>query len=88
MKQLVVLLAWWGRLPLQPWERETYQVTGPVLAVTADSIVVQKVAKSGKSGDSSTKVTGGVEKSQGDHEYRMTAATGPQEEKAAAEKKK
>lgn len=69
----------------------TYQVTGPVLAVTADTITVQKgndkweIAR-----DSATKIKGDLKVgSKVTIEYRMTAtAVDVKEEKAAAKKKK
>ena len=67
---------------------KTYQVTGPVLDVTADSITVQKGKESwqiGKGAD--TKMSGDVKK--GDKVtvmYRMTATS--VEAKAAPAKKK
>jgi hypothetical protein len=66
---------------------KTYQVTGPVLEVTSDMIVVQKgkdrweIAR-----DASTKVTGELKVgAKVTIEYRMTAASA--EVKPAAEKK-
>ncbi|HXO19652.1 MAG TPA: hypothetical protein VOA87_06975 [Thermoanaerobaculia bacterium] len=69
---------------------KTYQVTGPVLELTADMIVVQKgkdrweIAR-----DASTKVTGDLKVgAKVTIEYRMTAATvDVKPEKAAAKKK-
>ena len=66
----------------------TYQVTGPVLAVTADTIVVQKgqdrweIAR-----DGSTKVTGDLEVgAKVTIEYRMTATSVEVKPEAAAKK--
>jgi RNase P/RNase MRP subunit p29 len=66
----------------------TYQVTGPVLAVTADTIVVQKgqdrweIAR-----DGSTKVTGDLKVgAKVTIEYRMTAASVEVKPEAAAKK--
>ena len=66
----------------------TYQVTGPVLAVTADTIVVQKgqdrweIAR-----DGSTKVTGDLEVgAKVTIEYRMTATSVEAKPEAAAKK--
>jgi hypothetical protein len=68
----------------------TYQVTGPVLAVTADSIVVQKGREKWELGrDSSTKVTGELKVgAKVTIEYRMTAATVTVKEESAASGKK
>ena len=70
---LVVLLA----APLQAAAPKTYQVTGPVLEVTSDMIVVQKgqdrweIAR-----DASTKVTGDLKVgAKVTIEYRMTATS-------------
>ena len=80
---LVVLLA----APLQAAAPKTYQVTGPVLEVTNDMIVVQKgqdrweIAR-----DASTKVTGELKVGEKvTIEYRMTATS--VEVKAATAKK-
>jgi len=66
----------------------TYQVTGPVLAVTADTIVVQKgqdrweIAR-----DGSTKVTGDLKVgAKVTIEYRMTATSVDVKPEAAAKK--
>ncbi len=66
----------------------TYQVTGPVLAVTADMIVVQKgqdrweIAR-----DGSTKVTGDLKVgAKVTIEYRMTATSVEVKPEAAAKK--
>jgi len=66
----------------------TYQVTGPVLAVTADTIVVQKgqdrweIAR-----DGSTKVTGDLKVgAKVTIEYRMTATSVEVKPEAAAKK--
>ena len=66
----------------------TYQVTGPVLAVTADMIVVQKgqdrweIAR-----DGSTKVTGDLKVgAKVTIEYRMTATSAEVKPEAAAKK--
>jgi hypothetical protein len=70
---LVVLLA----APLQAAAPKTYQVTGPVLEVTSDMIVVQKgqdrweIAR-----DASTKVTGELKVgAKVTIEYRMSATS-------------
>jgi hypothetical protein len=93
MKKLIVLLALVGTTAatLALGAEKTYQVTGPVLAVTADSIVVQKGSEKWEIGrDASTKVTGELKVgAKVTIEYRMTAATVTvKEEKAAGEKKK
>ena len=69
---------------------KTYQVTGPVLAVTADSIVVQKGNEKWEIGrDSGTKVTGELKVgAKVTIEYRMTAATVTVKEENAASGKK
>lgn len=56
---------------------KTYQVTGPVLSVTADTIVVQKGKDKWEiARDASTKVTGDLKVgSKVTIEYRMTAAS-------------
>jgi hypothetical protein len=56
---------------------KTYQVTGPILAVTADAIVVQKGSEKWEIGrDADTKVTGDLQVgAKVTIEYRMTAAT-------------
>ncbi|HSS79100.1 MAG TPA: hypothetical protein VLV54_20430 [Thermoanaerobaculia bacterium] len=70
---LAILLA----LPVLAAAPKTYQVTGPVLELTADTIVVKKgndrweIAR-----DASTKVTGDLKVgAKVTIEYRMTAAT-------------
>ena len=93
MKKLVVLLALVGMIAATPalGAGKTYQVTGPVLAVTADSIVVQKGSEKWEIGrDANTKVTGELKVgAKVTIEYRMTATiVTVKEEKAAAEKKK
>jgi hypothetical protein len=93
MKKLVVLLALLGvtAATLALGAGKTYQVTGPVLAVTADSIVVQKGDEKWEIGhDAGTKVTGELKVgARVTIEYRMTAATVTvKEENAASGKKK
>lgn len=93
MKTLVVLLVLVGMtaVTLALGAVKTYQVTGPVLAVTADSIVVQKGSEKWEIGrDASTNVTGELKVgAQATIEYRMTAATVTVKEgNAAAGKKK
>src|SRR5262245_56621740 len=92
MKRLVVLLVLVGMIAatLALGAVNTYQVTGPVLAVTADSIVVQKGREKWELGrDASTKVTGDLMVgAKVTIEYRMTAATVTVKEEAAASGKK
>jgi hypothetical protein len=92
MKRLVVLLALLGITvaTLALGAVKTYQVTGPVLAVTADSIVVQKGSEKWElERDSSTKVTGDLKVgAKVTIEYRMTAATVTVREESAASGKK
>jgi hypothetical protein len=92
MKTLVALLALLGITvaTLALGAVNTYQVTGPVLAVTADSIVVQKGREKWELGrDSSTKVTGELKVgAKVTIEYRMTAATVTVKEESAASGKK
>jgi hypothetical protein len=93
MQKLVALLILLGMAAATPGfgAVKTYQVTGPVLAVTADSIVVQKGSEKWEIGrDSSTKVTGELKVgAKVTIEYRMTAATVTvKEEKASSAKKK
>jgi hypothetical protein len=56
---------------------KTYQATGPVLELTADTIVIQKGTERWEIGrDAATKVTGDLKVgSKVTIEYRMTAAT-------------
>jgi hypothetical protein len=93
MKKVGVLLALLGvtAATLALGAGKTYQVTGPVLAVTADSIVVQKGSEKWEIGrDAGTKVTGELKVgAKVTIEYRMTAATvAVKEENAASGKKK
>jgi hypothetical protein len=93
MKTVVVLLSLSGVIAatLALGAVKTYQVTGPVLAVTADSIVVQKGSEKWEIGrDAGTKVTGELQVgAKVTIEYRMTAATVTvKEENAASGKKK
>ena len=93
MKNWVVLLALMGMISATPalGAGKTYQVTGPVLAVTDDTIVVQKGSEQWEIGrEASTKVTGELKVgAKVTIEYRMTATTVTVKgEKAAAEKKK
>ena len=70
---------------------KTYQVTGPIIAVTEDTIVVQKGSEQWEIGrDASTKVSGELKVgAKVTIEYRMNAATVTiKAEKAATEKKK
>lgn len=63
--------------PAQAAPPKTYQVTGPVLELTADTIVVQKGKDRWEIGrDAATKVTGDLKVgAKVTIEYRMTAAT-------------
>jgi hypothetical protein len=80
LKKLIVagvLTASLWTVPVHAAPPKTYQVTGPVLELTADTIVVQKgkdrweIAR-----DSSTKVTGDLKVgSKVTIEYRMSAAS-------------
>ncbi len=69
---------------------KTYQVTGPVLAVTNDTITIQKGSEKWEvARDASTKVKGDLKVgAKVTIEYRMTAtAVDVKEEKAPAKKK-
>ena len=92
MKTLVVVLVLLGMTAatLALGAVKTYQVTGPVLAVTADSIVVQKGSEKWEIGrDSNTNVTGDLKVgAKVTIEYRMTAATVTVKEASAASGKK
>jgi hypothetical protein len=94
LKKLIVagvLTASLWTLPVHAAAPKTYQVTGPVLELTNDTIVVQKgkdrweIAR-----DASTKVTGDLKVgSKVTIEYRMTAASvDVKAEKAAKPSKK
>src|SRR5262245_10696052 len=84
MKTLVVLLALLAMTAatLALGAVKTYQVTGPVLAVTTDSIVVQKGGEKWEIGrDSDTKVTGDLKVgAKVTIEYRMTSSAGKKKE--------
>jgi hypothetical protein len=86
---LAVLLAF-ATLQAPVWAAavKTYQVTGPVLEVTADKIVVQKGDEKWEiARDGSTKITGELKVgAKVTIQYRMTAAS--VEAKAAAADKK
>ncbi|MDP9120621.1 MAG: hypothetical protein M3O15_04515 [Acidobacteriota bacterium] len=64
-------------VPVQAAAPKTYQVTGPVLEVTSDMIVVQKGKERWEvARDASTKVSGDLKVgSKVTIEYRMTAAS-------------
>lgn len=89
----VLTSALWS-VPSHAAAPKTYQVTGPVLEVTADTIVVQKGKDRWEIGrDAATKVTGDLKVgAKVTIEYRMTAATvdvKPEKaDKAAAKKPK
>ena len=74
---LVALFAATLVTPAQAAAPKTYQVTGPVLELTADMIVVQKGSDRWEiARDASTKVTGDLKVgAKVTIEYRMTAAT-------------
>ncbi len=93
MKKWIVLLTLVGitTATLAFGAGKTYQVTGPVLSVTDDAIVVQKGNEQWEiARDASTKVTGDLKVgAKVTIEYRMTATTVTVKEgKAASEKKK
>ncbi|HZF09569.1 MAG TPA: hypothetical protein VFE33_12335 [Thermoanaerobaculia bacterium] len=94
LKKLIVALvltASLWTLPAHAAAPKTYQVTGPVLELTADTIVVQKGKDRWEIGrDAATKVTGDLKVgSKVTIEYRMTAATvDVKPEKAAKPAKK
>ena len=69
---------------------KTYQVTGPVLEVRADAIVVQKGSDKWEiARDGSTRITGDLKVgSKVTIEYRMTATTVTVKAEAAPKKKK
>jgi hypothetical protein len=69
---------------------KTYQVTGPVISVTSDSIVVQKGKDNWEiARDANTKVTGDVKPgAKVVIQYRMTATTIDVQAATAAAKKK
>jgi len=73
----LVLTASLWTLPAHAAAPKTYQVTGPVLELTADTIVVQKGKDRWEIGrDAATKVTGDLKVgAKVTIEYRMTAAT-------------
>lgn len=74
---LAALVAASLALPAAAAPPKTYQVTGPVLELTADMIVVQKGSDRWEiARDAATKVTGDLKVgSKVTIEYRMTAAT-------------
>ncbi len=78
MKRLALVLALAAlAATAQAAQPKTYQVTGPVLEVTADTVVVQKGTERWEIARSAdTKVTGELKKGEKvTIEYRMTAAT-------------
>jgi hypothetical protein len=80
LKKLIVagaLTASLWTVPVHAAAPKTYQVTGPVLELTADTIVVQKGKDRWEIGrDAATKVTGDLKVgAKVTIEYRMTAAT-------------
>ena len=87
----LVLTASLAAVPSHAAAPKTYQVTGPVLELTADTIVVQKGKDRWEIGrDAATKVTGDLKVgSKVTIEYRMTAASvDVKGEKAPAKGKK
>jgi creatinine amidohydrolase/Fe(II)-dependent formamide hydrolase-like protein len=92
MKTLVVLVVLVGMIAatLALGAVNTYQVTGPVLALTTDAIVVQKGREKWElARDAGTKVAGDLKVgSKVTIEYRMTAATVTVKEESAASGKK
>jgi hypothetical protein len=77
MKRLALVLALALAAPALAAQPKTYQVTGPVLEVTADTIVVQKGSEKWEiARTADTKVTGELKKGEKvTIEYRMVAAT-------------
>jgi RNase P/RNase MRP subunit p29 len=78
MKRLALALALAAlSTPVLAAQPKTYQVTGPVLELTADTIVVQKGTEKWEiARTAETKVTGDLKKGEKvTIEYRMTAAT-------------
>jgi uncharacterized lipoprotein YajG len=78
MKRLVLALSLAAlAATAQAAQPKTYQVTGPVLEVSADTVVVQKGTERWEIARSAdTKVTGELKKGEKvTIEYRMTAAT-------------
>jgi hypothetical protein len=74
---LTALIAASLAMPAHAAAPKTYQATGPVLELTADTIVIQKGSEKWEIGrDAATKVTGDLKVgSKVTIEYRMTAAT-------------
>jgi hypothetical protein len=74
---LAVIVAATLAMPVHAAAPKTYQVTGPVLELTADTIVIQKGSDKWEiARDASTKVTGDLKVgSKVTIEYRMSAAT-------------
>jgi hypothetical protein len=88
MKRLVLVLALVAfAAPALAAQPKTYQVTGPVLELTADTITVQKGSEKWEiARTADTKVTGELKKGEKvTIEYRMVAAS--VEVKAAPKKK-
>jgi cytochrome c1 len=78
MKRLALVLALVAfAAPALAAQPKTYQVTGPILEVTADTITVQKGSEKWEiARTADTKVTGDLKKGEKvTIEYRMTAAT-------------
>jgi hypothetical protein len=91
MKRLAtaVLLSLALTSTLQAAAVKTYQVTGPVLEVRADAIVVQKGSEKWEiARDASTKIVGEIKVgAKVTVEYRMTATSVTVKPEAAAKKK-
>jgi hypothetical protein len=88
-RSLIAVLAFTFALPLLA-ATKTYQVTGPVLEVKPDMIVIQKGSDRWEiARDGSTKITGDVKVgSKVTVEYRMTATTVAAKAAPAPAKKK
>jgi RNase P/RNase MRP subunit p29 len=77
MKKLALVLALALAAPAFAAQPKTYQVTGPIIELTADTITVQKGSEKWEiARTADTKVTGELKKGEKvTIEYRMTAAT-------------
>jgi RNase P/RNase MRP subunit p29 len=77
MKKLALVLALALATPAFAAAPKTYQVTGPIIELTADTITVQKGSEKWEiARTADTKVTGELKKGEKvTIEYRMTAAT-------------
>ena len=91
MKRIALALALASLgLPVLAAQPKTYQVTGPVLELTADTITVQKGTEKWEiARTADTKVTGELKKGEKvTIEYRMTAAAVEVKAEKKGEKKK